>query len=502
MHAEYRRDLRHHFLVIYGEGKLEHDAYQIRMIQENQMEGFAECHTERIDEKVLYFYQVTSRQSLEELARNGGIGTELLRTLLQSVFHVLREVNEYLLPQDGLLLAPEYIFTDAAQNSFSFCYYPEKEETAAESLKGLAEYLLPLLDESDRDAVVLGFSFYQACAGGNMTETRFRELLYADGTGQQTVFEQAAGTSLPEKKRTREDAEALAREEERSRILDAFFAEDEDAEEEASETRLRMALWFAGMILLAVGAAAALAWAGWIQTGLGVAVLIIAAAVFLWRSSEKFSVFRKVREPAGTDMWADGTLAGKMGMDWRTYDERAGELLAEKNPPGRTKSHRSSRNHEDAKQINAPIRPAENEGADGPSGLQQGILRQMFPEEPAVGGLESEETTWLGTGSPESLPCARLIRTGTAGEEQYSLIQPEHLVGKSSAAADIVLDSAAVSRFHARLAQKESGYAVTDMRSKNGTFLNEEILAAGAEYPLKSGDVIRFADCAFLYEQI
>ena len=42
--------------------------------------------------------------------------------------------------------------------------------------------------------------------------------------------------------------------------------------------------------------------------------------------------------------------------------------------------------------------------------------------------------------------------------------------------SEIVLDNAAVSRFHAQILQSHGNFYIEDLRSRNRTFLNDEIL--------------------------
>ena len=64
-------------------------------------------------------------------------------------------------------------------------------------------------------------------------------------------------------------------------------------------------------------------------------------------------------------------------------------------------------------------------------------------------------------------------------------------------AADIVLDSPAVSRTHARVEQTDSGYQLIDLNSANGTFVNGERVQ---KVSLNSGDLIQIEQFALLFQ--
>jgi|GEM_PF-3039048 len=89
-----------------------------------------------------------------------------------------------------------------------------------------------------------------------------------------------------------------------------------------------------------------------------------------------------------------------------------------------------------------------------------------------------------------------------AGTEGYDLWKPHHILGKSRKSSDLILEVPAVSRIHARFIQKDEGYSVIDMNSKNGTFLNGRMLVSGESCPLHQGDRLRFSDQSFIYQDV
>jgi pSer/pThr/pTyr-binding forkhead associated (FHA) protein len=66
-------------------------------------------------------------------------------------------------------------------------------------------------------------------------------------------------------------------------------------------------------------------------------------------------------------------------------------------------------------------------------------------------------------------------------------------VGRDPSAA-LVLDDESVSRMHARLDLRDGQLTVTDLKSRNGTFVNDQ---AVLQARLASGDALRFGDVAF-----
>ncbi len=63
---------------------------------------------------------------------------------------------------------------------------------------------------------------------------------------------------------------------------------------------------------------------------------------------------------------------------------------------------------------------------------------------------------------------------------------------------EIFLDHSGVSREHARIALEKDGYFLEDLKSRNGTFVNGNPLAAG-KILLHDGDVLRFCDLELVF---
>lgn len=73
------------------------------------------------------------------------------------------------------------------------------------------------------------------------------------------------------------------------------------------------------------------------------------------------------------------------------------------------------------------------------------------------------------------------------------------LIGTLPQAVDVVLPSKAVSRMHAKIEKKSGECYLTDLNSKNGTFINEQPLIGEEERRLQDGDKVRFADLTYQY---
>ena len=67
MQADYRRDISHSYLILSGEEAPDIASYQVRMLVTNQISGFLPCQIQQIDQKMMFYYDVTSKQTLQML---------------------------------------------------------------------------------------------------------------------------------------------------------------------------------------------------------------------------------------------------------------------------------------------------------------------------------------------------------------------------------------------------------------------------------------------------
>ena len=199
MKKEYKRDLYHNYLILSEGAAVDSASYRVRILMTNRIPLLLETHLEQLDGRELFYYEITSRQSLEEVWHLQPLGMELLSLLLNTIGLVLQELQNYLLRPDGLQMTPDLIFLDPELKEVNFCYYPGSEKGFREQLKELAELLLPRLCQQEKDAMVLGYAFYRHCQNEELSAGDLAALLHEPevleaGLSRAAAFDGGRGT--------------------------------------------------------------------------------------------------------------------------------------------------------------------------------------------------------------------------------------------------------------------------------------------------------------------
>ena len=84
-----------------------------------------------------------------------------------------------------------------------------------------------------------------------------------------------------------------------------------------------------------------------------------------------------------------------------------------------------------------------------------------------------------------------------ACEGMHWIIRDKSLIGRNPGSADIVVDDLSVSRRHCVVEQYSDGFAITDLSSANGTYVNGKKIPPNQPIWLKNGMIVRIGMNAF-----
>lgn len=461
MQVDYKRDVNHSYLILQGPEEVNTSGYQTRMILCNQLSSLLSCTIQGMDGKNLFYYEITSRQSLADKYAGKKMKREDIFQVFQGMVRAAQELGSYLLDARNLVLEPDFIYLEAGETDLRFCYLPGYEKEVGEQFRQLAEYILPKIDHRDKDAVTLGYGMYRISMEEEFQIDRIKEELYQEYEEKSFEEETCAEKEdfLWEELPFSQEAEGFEREGEESVFL----------REKPSRVDRRLP-WQAALLipgLLLSAAAIWKVWGGnielvWILGGMTVMMGSLSMGVWLYSRRKMKRAENVLEKEQGKTRYCDKEDGRKILSaeqeeikGWYWQEEEKEDFCSDKT------------DEEDG-------RGRHTEAEDG---AEQTMVLSEVPKTAGSSLVSKEE----GKFPPILLDQELLI------------------VGKLKTAADVVLPYPTVSRVHAKIRKVRGEFYLTDLNSRNGTFVNGRVLESGEEYVLRDQDEIQFADISYIF---
>lgn len=449
MEVQYKREARGNFLVIEPTWT-SLCGYEVKMLSENAVEGLLFFHIKYVDEKQFYYYDITSLQPLSRMLEGRWIHKEEVCRLLLELDAVLKRAGEYLLDGDGLLLEPDYIYTDTQWSRIRFCLVPGWEGNFQDSLSRLLQYILKKTDHRDPEGVVLSYGLYQESLKENYGIENLLLLIHqvpkVQGDKENQKRENQNRENQNREYQNREYGEPEEESEEPREEMDG------DEGRQTGEDRwtfwkkraaaglgwLASALAFQGILWLFGGWSALKRWGPVGAAGISVvfAAAIAVSAILKRRQKAEGEERREIPERVFDEQTEDISIAEEEEEDMKTAGEQRLTYFQ-----------------------TVPLFSAE-EGAEN--------CRYLEPKE--------------------------------AGMERIQLPYFPFIIGKQEELVDYCLKEETVSRLHLRIDQEEGEYLVTDLNSTNGTAVNGRQLEANETVPIQPGDELLIAKIFYRFQ--
>lgn len=285
MEITYKREMKHNYMIIKGEG--DQSGYAEKMLAGNHIEGLLKFRVKLTDNEKQYYYEITSRQPLKRLLSSKNVKSAEISRLILGISQVLEKIDAYLLSEEQILMDPEYIYTDPETGEFGLCLVPGYHGDFPAALTKLLQYLLGKVDHQDKESVVLAYSLFQESQKENYGMKDLLKLLYPINGGNETEKEQESDT------------------------LEITATENENGENGKEEPAVilkkkKQKSWYQ-LFFLPAGLAGLYGWGGWdaLYAGwmwiAGIEIVIIAITMLSWNKwsgeePEKEQVSQKTLE--------------------------------------------------------------------------------------------------------------------------------------------------------------------------------------------------------------
>ena len=484
MYAEYKRDVSHNYLILREEEKVNTASYQVRMLTGNVIPSILKCRLQGLDGNLLFYYDITSRQSLASFYEQRKFHRKDLHMLFGGFIRVMEEMAEFLMNTDQLLLCPEYIFLDIEKREVKFCCLPDYHHPIQEQFRELTEYLLPRLDHEDPQAVSMGYGVYRKAMETGFQLEHIKEAIYQNrevtGKNDNKDSAQKQGQKPPENNLDGADnfGEKIQEKADVSHLLETDVENKtskrkKDKKKEESDFQKSSNEWTGALLCVFTAAVLIilliLRYLGYLpgipaEAIFGGAIILLALAAFLSWTAEK----KKQKK--------------QMSAEWRKKVKRELDDTYESS----SEKRRKERNSEDLYEADS-VQEKMPEWGDG---------KYKMPEQ--TGETENYgETVVLSAGQTEGP--ASLVSREPGELATIYLDRDLMVIGKMENAADAVISLPTVSRIHAKIRKADDEYYLSDLTSRNGTSVNGRLLKTGEEYQLQDEDQVEFAQARYIF---
>lgn len=451
MKAEYKRDMNHNYLILYGEKDINTDSYQVRMLVGNIIPSLLKCRIQGVDGKFMVYVDITSKQAVSTLYEEKKLGNEDLRLIFGGFVRVMEEAAEYLINPAQLVLKPQYIFADCEKKELFFCLMPGYDKDIKEQFQLLTEYILPKIDHEDSEAVILGYGVYRRTMENSFHLEHIKEELYRKQNNKEEI-----------KTETEKDSREISVQEtgEESLMQSSGMSENFWREEKTEKTDSHKL--FGKKVAVFV-------------------LILLALAGVTMAISGGYLPHQDISVLLGI------VLAGMGGIMLAVLIIRkAKNVYKQPQRESREKPQLSE------KFVRPPVNEILQEGSDD-------SIKTMMEKKSLHREREEDfgETVVLSAGVVSG-PASLVSRE--PGELAPIYLQEElTVIGKLENACDAVIDLPTVSRIHAKIRKREEEYYLSDMNSRNGTIVNGRLLLPEEEYRLQEEDEVDFAQARYIF---
>jgi hypothetical protein len=177
MNIEYKKDMRNNYMILEKEDHLKQEAFCIKMLEEQRIDGILSLKQRFMDNKTLFYYDITGKQSMSSILEKAALSYDKLKSLLAAILSVLEKAYEYLLSEDDFILTPDFIYLEVISFAPELCYLSGYKKDIKNQLSTLLEYLMNKVDYNDKAAVLMVYKLYAVSKEQGFTPWMLSEII-------------------------------------------------------------------------------------------------------------------------------------------------------------------------------------------------------------------------------------------------------------------------------------------------------------------------------------
>lgn len=156
----------HQYLILNTE-HTDIDSFEMNMLMRYEGKGLLPLEFQCKNGNVNISYEISGAASIQQVFQGKEMDGETLYALFISLLKCYEELEAYLLPIEGMLLQPEWIYYQAAKRQIRFCYLPECDEEFYPGFLSLVEFCMKRTRHQDSEAVLFIYGLYRLLQEGN-----------------------------------------------------------------------------------------------------------------------------------------------------------------------------------------------------------------------------------------------------------------------------------------------------------------------------------------------
>lgn len=225
----------------------EYMPYEIGMLKNNDFRYLVRTRFMEMDQKNSQVFKIDGLSNLKNFFRQVAPGKADLIKLLKDIRDCIKELGEFILFPENLLLSLNYIFYDKNEDIYKFLYVPGYKKSFNIQIKKLIEEIMQIYDHQNKDDVIYLYDLYGKMLVDNFTPNMYCQLVNEskDIDLDKSDKSKLEDIQLENKIRKKDEDEAIKREE----TCIEYPDEKSDKENEKN-----IKVWLGGPLILAIAA--------------------------------------------------------------------------------------------------------------------------------------------------------------------------------------------------------------------------------------------------------
>ena len=143
------------------------DSFEINMLMRYEGSRLLPLEFQCKNGAVNISYEMSGAASIQQIFQGKEMDGEFLQVLFTSLWECYEELEAYLLPIEGVLLQPEWIYYQPGKRQIRFCYLPKSGEAFYPGFLSLVEFCMKRTRHQDSEAVLFIYGLYRLLQEGN-----------------------------------------------------------------------------------------------------------------------------------------------------------------------------------------------------------------------------------------------------------------------------------------------------------------------------------------------